>query len=100
MGCGCGKKKVAKREAPGLRVRNNHNTGDSRRMTRLGLKTKYGLPLKLSKAIDGRDLLVVTDRTRVPRRGNTIIFEGHNALVRPEQKAQLVARWPHVFEDI
>lgn len=97
MGCRCGGKTAAELEAltPGVRYR----TTGSQRTVKLGLKPRFTLPLKLSKAIDGRDVLVVTSKMKLPPLGDTIIIVGRNAQLKPEHKDQLKARWPHVFED-
>jgi hypothetical protein len=97
MACGCGGKTTAKMDEQAPAVHNNAD--GSLRTVRLGLKPHFALPLRFLKAIDGRDLLVVTGKMNLPRRGNTIIMVGRNARVKPEYKVQLVTRWPHVFED-
>lgn len=97
MGCGCGgKKTVVETVAQPTSVR--PKADDSRKRVRLGLKTYYPLPFKFSSAIDGRDVIVLANNIRMSPTGNAIVLVGRNALVKPEHKNQLVARWPNVFE--
>lgn len=96
MGCGCGGKKPVKKATQATSVRSK--TGGSRKRVRLGLKSHYPLPFKFSRAINGRDVIVLANNIRLSPMGNAIVLVGRNALVKPEHKSQLVAKWPNVFD--
>jgi hypothetical protein len=96
MGCGCGGKKTVKKATQATSVRSK--AGGNRNRVRLGLKSYYPLPFKFSRAIDGRDVIVLANNIRISSMENAIVIVGRNALVNPEHKSQLVAKWPHVFE--
>lgn len=98
MGCGCGGKKTVKKVTQATSVRSKADGSRNQNKVRLGLKSYYPLPFKFSRAIDGRDVIVLANNIRMSPMGNAIVLVGRNALVKPEHKNQLVAKWPYVFE--
>ena len=96
MGCGCrGRKK--KQETTSARSE-WYTTNGNQETVRLGLRSRFFLPLRLPNALDGKDIIVVGNKKRVPANDNAIIIVGRNAQVLPEHKAIIAARWPHAFE--
>jgi len=96
MGCGCGGKNTVEKTTQATSVR--FKADGSRKRVSLELKSYYPLPLKFSRAIDGRDVIVLANNIRMSPTGNAIVIVGRNALVKPEYKSQLVAGWPNAFE--
>lgn len=96
MGCGCGGKNTDEKATQVTSKRSKADASPKR--VRLGLKSYYPLPFKFSRAIDDRDVIVLANNIKMSPMGNAIVLVGRNALVKPEYKGQLVARWPHVFD--
>jgi hypothetical protein len=95
MGCGCGgKKKKAKQSQVQQSVDYKPN---GRGTVRLGLKAAFRLPIRIPQALNGHDVVIVTDKNSVPPVDNALIIVGRNALVETAHKEQLVKMWPQAF---
>ncbi len=99
MGCGC-KNKNKKTEVQ----QNVDYAPNGGGQVRLGLKPAIRLPVRIPLAIDGKDILIVTNKKEVlPRlesdvgHGPAIVIIGRNAFVDEGHKEQLVAKWPRAF---
>jgi len=96
MGCGCKGKKAKKAVAEVQSEQ--YSINGSQKTVRLGLKPRFFLPVRLPNALDGKDIIVVGNKNKVPAIDNAIIIIGRNAQVLPEHKAIIAARWPNAFE--
>ena len=93
MGCGCSKKKKAKSQVQ----RSVDYKPNGRGTVRLGLKNAFHLPFRIPNALDGKDVVIVTDKRNVPPVNDALIIVGRNALVETRHKEQLVEKWPKAF---
>ena len=90
--CGCNKPK--KKTQPQRSVDYKPN---GRGTVRLGLKEALHLPIRIPAALNGQDVVIVTNKNSIPPVDNALIIVGRNALVEVEHKEQLVNRWPKAF---
>jgi hypothetical protein len=94
-GCGCGGKKKKTKQS---QVQPNVNYKPNGRGTvRLGLKEALRLPIRIPSALNGQDVVIVTDKNNIPPVDNALIIVGRNALVETSHKEQLVEKWPKAF---
>ena len=93
MGCGCGKKKKPKSQVQ----RSVDYKPNGRGTVRLGLKDAFHLPIRIPQALNGQDVVIVTDKRHIPPVDNALIIVGRNALVEVQHKEQLVKKWPKAF---
>lgn len=63
----------------------------------MGLKEALHLPIRIPAALNGQDVVIVTNKNSIPPVNNALIIVGRNALVEVEHKEQLVNRWPKAF---
>lgn len=63
----------------------------------MGLKDAFRLPIRIPQALNGQDVVIVTDKNNVPPVEGALIIIGRNALVDARHKEQLVERWPKAF---
>ena len=94
-GCGCGGKK--KRTKKSQVQPNVDYKANGRGTVRLGLKEALRLPIRIPNALNGQDVVIVTDKRSIPPVNNALIIVGRNALIETRHKEQLVGKWPKAF---
>ena len=94
MACGCKKKKKSQpvENQPSVDYRANGNG-----TVALGLTAAIRLPVRIPKAIDGRDVVIVANKLKRPPVPNAVFIVGRNAQVDPRDRQQLVDKWPKAF---
>jgi len=90
--CGCNKPKKKSQVQQSVDYQPN-----GRGTVRLGLKDAFKLPIRIPQALNGQDVVIVTDKNNVPPVDGALIIVGRNALVETRHKEQLVKRWPKAF---
>ena len=93
MGCGCKNKK--KRNKPG--VPSTKYTANGSPTVPMGLNQFIRLPVRLPKALNGKDLVIAANRKTVPQITDATIIIGRNAKIDKAHKRQLVDKWPQAF---
>jgi len=93
-GCGCKNKKKRNRppNQPSVRYTTNGNPA-----VPMGLKQTFRLPLRLPKAIDGKDIVIAANKKSVPPINDALILIGRNAKIEFNHKKQLLDKWPQAF---
>ena len=94
MGCGC---KNKKRQKPPSQEPSQVYSVNGGPTVPLGLKDVFHLPMRLEDAINGKDVVIVANRKNMPNLNGSVVLIGRNANMRPEDRQQLVQKWPKAF---
>jgi hypothetical protein len=93
MACGCKNKKKRNRpNQPSVRYTTNGNPTEA-----MGLNQFINLPVRLPRAIDGKDVVIAANRKTVPPVMDAMIIIGRNAKIEKAHKKQLMEKWPQAF---
>ena len=93
MGCGCkNKKNRNKTGEPSTQYTANGNP-----TVPLGLDQFIHLPVRLPRALNGKDVVIAANRKSVPPITDAVIIVGRNAKIDEGHRKQLVDKWPQAF---
>ncbi len=93
MGCGCkNKKKRNKLGEPSTSYAANGSLTEP-----MGLNQFINLPIRLPRALNGKDIIIAANKKSVPPITDALIIIGRNAKIDVAHKKQLVEKWPQAF---